>query len=151
MAKKTATKTVTKGKKVVQAAIQRQDDFTERYEMVPDPLKPKRKTKQLVTSAPHFKFEYKGHEIACKVLSNIIPTEGEYADKLIGWNVVNIDTGETVMIGNTHQIEKAFTTENESGEELWKTGAHFLVTWLGKSNLGNGKTFNNFDIGLIED
>jgi hypothetical protein len=109
-----------------------------------------RKVKQLVTSAPHFKFEQPGDEIACKVLSKIVPTEGEFIGKLIGWNVVNIDTGETVMIGNTHQIEKAFTTD-EKGQELWVTGCHFLVVWNGKSGLGNGKTFNNFDIGVIED
>lgn len=144
MSKKTVSKKTTK------AEAKPITPNAEQYVVKAHPLSGGRKVKQLVTSAPHFKFENKGDEIACKVLSKIVPSEGEYANKLIGWNVVNIDTGETVMIGNTFQIEKAFTTDQD-GQELWTTGVHFLIVWNGKSGLGNGKTFNNYDIGVIEE
>lgn len=150
---KTAKKTTSKaGKSKAPKAAPEKESFEQfvTSQMSTSTGTGRKKKRTLVTSAPHYKFETKGQCIECKVLGKIIPTDGEFAGKLIGWNVVDINTSEVVMLGSTHQIQKAFETD-EKGQEIWTTGALFSITWLGKSDLGNGRTFNNFDIGVIEE
>lgn len=106
--------------------------------------------RSLVSSAPHFRFTEKGQTLECVVQSKIVPEDGDYAGKLIGWIVTELTTGEEIMIGNTHAIEKAMNTELETGKTVFESKVPVAITWVGKSELGNGKTFNNFDVALIE-
>jgi hypothetical protein len=154
MAKKAQTKTAakksgkTKGNDSFDALIESQT--SERKTLPDHPARVKQfKTAAVIESAPHYKFDVAGQELAFKPTSEVIPMDGEFKGKLIGWNGVNLDTGEKIMIGNTHQIEKGFRTLDDKKRELWRVAPGFVIKWNGKSNLGNGKTFNSFDIQII--
>jgi hypothetical protein len=100
------------------------------------------KRKQVVSGAKYHNFEETPLFVG-QYVGDHINDEG----KLIGYDFVTPD-GELSIISNSHSITKALDTEVD-GTLVRDSGKNVEITFMGKTEMANGKPFNRFSVVLL--